>query len=92
MSDAALPQDPEPMRQLNAVNQAVVKSLLESGAINFDAIGQTIAQHGPALVMIDDYELRFCGSDMRVWKWPRPRFEELGALVTALQKLPTARG
>ena len=40
-------------------------------AVDFKAVGATIAELGPSAAYADDYWERFCGSDMRIYKWPR---------------------
>jgi hypothetical protein len=67
-------------------HQEVVAQLLESKAINFDAIGSSLAKLGPELVMADEPWESFCLT-MRIMIWvyrfPGPRgpiFSDLGAL------------
>jgi hypothetical protein len=67
-------------------HQEVVAQLLESNAINFDAIGSSIAKLGPQLVMADEPWESFCLT-MRIMIWvyrfPGPRgpvFGDLDAL------------
>lgn len=60
-------------RQLSPVDQEIVKTLMETQAINFEALGKTIAAIGPsAALMADDGWIRFCGNDFRIFRWPRP--------------------
>ncbi len=40
-------------------------------AVDFEAVGATIAELGPSVAYADDFWERFCGSDMRIYKWPR---------------------
>lgn len=58
-------------RELNAVDKQIVTTLLETGAVNFEALGKTIARVGASSVMLDDGWERWCGSDLRVYRWPR---------------------
>lgn len=58
-------------REIHEVDRQIVNTLIETGAVNFEAIGRTIAKVGPASVMRDDGWERWCGSDMRIYKWPR---------------------
>ena len=39
-------------------------------AIDFNAIGQTVSEFGGS-VYADDGWIRWCGSDYRIYKWPR---------------------
>jgi hypothetical protein len=79
----------ETQREVQGVDREIVSALIDSGAINFEAIGQTVAKFGAASAFLDDYEIRWCGSDIRTWKWPRgPRLEELGALVEVIRQIP----
>jgi hypothetical protein len=78
----------ERQAELSGVDREIVSTLIETGAIDFEAIGQTIAKVGPRSVMIDDGWERFCGSDLSIYRWPR-RFglEELGALRDIAQQM-----
>ncbi len=70
------------VREVASVDREIVSTLIETGAVNFEAIGQTIAKVGPKAAFLDDGWERFCGSDMRVYRWPRlrPGLEELATL------------
>ena len=66
-------------------HQEVVGQLLESKAIDFEAIGNTIARLGPQLAMTDEPWESFCLTmRMMIWvfRFPGPRgpFEQLEAL------------
>jgi hypothetical protein len=74
------------------VDREIVDTLLETGAVNFEAIGRTIAAVGSkSVLMEDDGWIRFCGSDLRTYKWPRPRLdlEELVVLRDIVRQLPS---
>ena len=58
-------------RELHPVDRQIVSALMETGAVNFEAIGKTIAKVGAASVMLDDGWERWCGSDLRIYRWPR---------------------
>jgi hypothetical protein len=64
-------------------HQEVVEQLLESNAINFEAIGSTIAKLGPELVVADEPWESFCLT-MRIMIWvyrfPGPRGPVFGDL------------
>jgi hypothetical protein len=77
----SLPQDPVPL--LTEVDRHILATLLETKAIDFEALGRTIASVGPeSILMDDDGWIRWCGSDMRIYRWPKPRFglEDVGLL------------
>jgi len=58
--------------ELNDVDREIASTLIDTGAVNFDALGKTIATIGPkAVLMDDDGWIRWCGSDMRIFRWPR---------------------
>jgi hypothetical protein len=79
-------------RQLSAVDQEIVKTLLDTQAINFDALGKTISVVGPSsALMADDGWIRWCGSDFRIFRWPRPGLglEELEVLRDIVRELKT---
>lgn len=86
-----LPQDPVPVHAISALDREIVTTLLETKAVNFAAIGQAIATIGPKSVLMDDDGwIRFCGSDMRIYRWPQPRagLEELIVLRDIVRNLP----
>ena len=67
-------------------HQEVVGQLLESKAIDFEAIGNTLARLGPQLAMTDEPWESFCLTmRMMIWvyRFPGPR----GPLVTDLEAL-----
>lgn len=77
--------------KLNSTDAGIVKALLDSKAINFEALGKVVSSNGPASLMLDDDGwIRWCGSDLRIYRWPR-RFglEELNVLRDIVQNLPT---
>jgi hypothetical protein len=57
--------------ELHPIDKQIVSTLIDTGAINFEAIGKTIAKVGAGSVMLDDGWERWCGSDLRVYRWPR---------------------
>jgi hypothetical protein len=49
----------------NRVNhQEIVKKLLDAKAIDFKAIGQTVAEVGPAMSLADEPWEGFCGTQI----------------------------
>jgi hypothetical protein len=71
-------------------DREVVQSLLDSGAVNFEAIGAAVAKFGPSLALnaSDEWE-SFCLTMkifVRLYRFPFPTFErqrgleDLGAL------------
>ena len=79
----SLPQDPVPWRGINAVDKEIVETLISTQAVNFEAIGKTIASVGSKAVFVDDGWIRWCGSDLRIYRWPGPRLD--------LERLSTIR-
>ena len=78
-------------RELSGVDREIVSTLLETGAVNFEAIGSTIARVGANSVMMeDDGWIRWCGSDLRTWRWPRHSFvlEDLVVLREIISQMP----
>jgi hypothetical protein len=43
-------------------HQAIVKTLLETKAVDFNAVGKAVAQLGPALSLADEPWEGFCGT------------------------------
>ena len=71
----ALPQDPIPFRTVHELDRNILTSLIDSGGINFEAIGKTVGQFGRDSIFVDDGWIRWCASDLRVYRWPGPRLE-----------------
>lgn len=64
-----------PGRELNEIDREIASTLVDTGAVNFEALGKAIATVGPKSVLVaDDGWIRWCGSDMRIFRWPRERF------------------
>ena len=61
---AGLPQDPVPIRGVNNLDHEILSTLIDTKAINFEAIGQTIGAVGAKSVFQDDGWIRWCGSDL----------------------------
>lgn len=79
-------------RELHELDREIVSTLLDTGAVNFEALGKTVAAIGPKSVLMDDDGwIRFCGSDMRIYRWRRPRLEleELIVLRDIVRDLPS---
>jgi hypothetical protein len=75
---------------LSKIDREIVNTLIETKAINFEALGKAIASVGPASVLADDDGwIRWCGNDLRIYRWPRPRFglEELTVLRDIVREL-----
>ena len=73
----------------------VVKRLLDSQAINFEAIGKVVAELGPSIALSDDPWDNFCGTMrifIRIYRLPGPwgplsQLENLGDLAKAGSEL-----
>lgn len=80
-------KSPEEIAKIDA---DIVSTLIKTGAINFEALGKAIAQIGPASIALDDGWERWCGNDLRIYRWPRVRFdriEELSAFRSVVRDL-----
>lgn len=74
------------------LDHEIGNQLIELGAINFEAVGATIAKFGAASAFEDDGWIRWCGSDFRIFKWPRPwGLEELESLRETIQQVGLQR-
>jgi hypothetical protein len=62
----------EQAQQVQAVDREILTTLIQTGAVNFEAIGKTIAAMGPRSVMLDDGWERFCGTSIQIYRWRRP--------------------
>lgn len=69
-------------REVSGLDREIASTLLETGAVNFEAIGETIAKVGAKAMFRDDGWENFCGSDLRTYRWPRPHhgLEEVATL------------
>jgi len=73
-------------------HRQVVKQLLESKAVDFNAVGRVIAEVGPALSLAEEPGDFFCGTNRiffhcyRVWN-PGGPVESLGELAASAQEL-----
>jgi hypothetical protein len=58
---------------LTGREREIVETLVQTKAVNFEAIGQALAKYGPTMALELDYEEGFCGT-MRffVWSYLRP--------------------
>jgi hypothetical protein len=67
---------------MTKMDRQIVQTLLDTKAVNFEALGKAIAQFGAASIMDDDDGwIRWCGNDMRIYRWPRQfDLEDLVAL------------
>ena len=96
MSDhkADLPQDPIPFRGVNAVDKEIIETLISTQAINFEGIGKTISGVGSKSVFVDDGWIRWCGSDLRIYRWPGQRddLERLAGIRDMLEGFRTGPG
>ena len=70
-----LPQGKLPLRSVNDIDRKILDSLIETGGVNFEAIGKTVGQLGRESVFFDYGWIRWCGSDIRIYRWPGPRLE-----------------
>lgn len=83
----------ERAQPLGKLDREIVNTLIETKAINFEALGKAIATFGASSVLMDDDGwIRWCGNDLRIYRWPRPRFglEELVVLRDIVREI--ARG
>jgi hypothetical protein len=48
---------------LNGREREIVQTLIETKAVDFEAIGRTVAQFGPTAALDWDYEPVFCGTN-----------------------------
>lgn len=71
----------------------IIKSIRDSGVINFDQLGKLVSKVGPALfdpdVAADDYVVKGYDSVIHVWKLREvlPGLENMAALKTMAEEL-----
>jgi hypothetical protein len=72
-------------RPLDHAERAIVSTLLDSKAVDFEAIGKSLAEHGPSAALTLDGEDVFCGTMrrfIRVFRIndPQVQVQDLGGL------------
>jgi hypothetical protein len=76
--------------ELKETDREIVTMLLDTGAVNFEALGRTIASVGPgSALMADDGWIRWCGNDLRIYRWPREQvvLEDIVVLANVFRGL-----
>jgi hypothetical protein len=66
------------------VDRQILETIVKTKVVDFEALGKMVTAVGPASAALDDDGwIRFCGSDMRIYKWPRSNInlEEIEALA-----------
>ncbi len=66
---------PEAKRSTARIDREIVQELLDSGAVNFQAIGATVAKYGPSIALDGWGDDWFCGTMrmfIRVYRLPGP--------------------
>lgn len=74
------------------IDRQIVQTLIDTKAIDFEALGAAIARFGPSSVLMDDDGwIRWCGNDFRLYKWPRYSIdiERLDVLRNIVRDLPS---
>jgi hypothetical protein len=77
--------------KINDIDRQIASALIETKAINFDAVGKVVSQFGPSSMLMDgDGWIRWCGSDLRIYRWPRQRWglEEIEVLRDMIRMGP----
>jgi hypothetical protein len=78
------------MSKMSEPEREIVKALLDSDAVNFEAIGATLARYGPTAVLNLDYEEGFCGTMrgyVRVFRLVDVRAPQIEDLVALRQEV-----
>ena len=58
------------------LDRKILDTIVRTKVIDFDALGKMVTAVGPASAALDeDGWIRWCGSDLRIYKWPRPRLD-----------------
>lgn len=77
--------------KLTELDREIASALIDTKAINFDAVGSVVSRFGAkSMLMDDDGWIRWCGSDLRLYRWPRPRLglEEIEILRDLVRSGP----
>jgi len=65
------------------IDRQILDTIVKTKVVDFEALGKLVTAVGPASAALDDDGwIRWCGSDMRIYKWPRSNLdlEEIDAL------------
>ena len=72
------------------VDRMILDTIVKTKVVDFEALGRMVTAVGPASAALDDDGfIRICGSDMRIYKWPRSNIdlEEIDALANLARNL-----
>jgi len=72
------------------IDKQILETIVKTKVVDFEALGKLVTTLGPASAALDaDGWIRWCGSDMRIFKWPRANFdlEEIEALQDLARNL-----
>lgn len=72
------------------VDRQILDTIVKTKVVDFEALGKMVTAVGPASAALDDDGwIRFCGSDMRIYKWPRGNLdlEEIASLANLARNL-----
>jgi hypothetical protein len=72
------------------VDRQILDTIVKTKVVDFEALGKMVTAVGPASAALDDDGfIRICGSDMRIYKWPRSNInlEEIDALAGLARNL-----
>jgi hypothetical protein len=72
------------------VDRQILDTIVKTKVVDFEALGKMVTAVGPASAALDDDGwIRICGSDMRIYKWPRSNInlEEIDALAHLARNL-----
>jgi len=72
------------------VDRHILDTIIKTKVVDFEALGKLVTAVGPSAAALDDDGfIRICGSDMRIYRWPRANLdlEEIDALANIARNL-----
>jgi hypothetical protein len=59
-------------KRAGEIDRQILETIVKTKVVDFEALGKMVTAVGPASAALDDDGwIRWCGSDMRIFKWPR---------------------
>ena len=86
---------PQGSSEIAAMDRRILDTIVKTKVVDFESLGKMVTAVGPGSAALeDDGWIRWCGSDLRIYKWPRPRLdlEELAILRNLVKDIPQRSG
>lgn len=85
---------PQGSSEIAAMDRRILDTIVKTKVVDFEFLEMVTAVGPGSAALEDDGWIRWCGSDLRIYKWPRPRFdlEELAILRNLVKDIPQRSG